>query len=250
MWGAQSGGSDGSDGGGDLRGGDWGRVPGSGTRGRRGGAVRRTLRRNRRAVAAAAAGLSILTLGTALQPEPPATRPVVVAAGQLGAGHRLALADLAVARVPEAVLPDGAPVHPEALVGRVLAAPLSRGEVVAPSRLVGSTAFAAVPAGTSPMPIRFADPGAARLLSAGQRVDVLAAGSLSEDGLGGPATAQVVAEDALVLAVVETGEASAMGGGGSQEPLVVLAVGPGAALALAAAQAQDHLSFTMSQPPA
>ena len=65
----------------------------------------------------------------------------------------------------------------------LLAVPLHRGEAVSASRLVGAWTARDLPEGAVPLPVRFADPDATRWLTAGQRIDVLAARSMGEDSL-------------------------------------------------------------------
>jgi len=212
--------------------------------------VGRLARRHRRTLAACAAGASVLCLGLALRPAAPAVADVVVAARPLPTGHRLAAEDLTRAAVPLGGLPAGTTTDPADLLDRVLAAPLGAGEAVAESRLVVPDGWAAPP-GSVPIPVRFGDAGASRLLTAGQRVDVLAADP-SADGVdaGDASVARVVAEAVVVLAVVPAeGDGSALvGDAAGTSPLVVLAATRAQALTLAAAQAGDRLSFTLAPP--
>jgi Flp pilus assembly protein CpaB len=217
----------------------------------------RVLRRHRRTLAASAAGLAVLALGLALQPAPLPTAEVVVAARDLPAGHRLTAEDLALARVPLDVAPPGSSPDPVLVIDHVLAAPVARGEPLAPIRLMGPAGSSwKAPAGTSPLPVRFTDAGAASLLSAGQRIDVLAAATGGADALEpgmstGDGWARMVAEDVLVLAVTgvdPSGGSSLLDPaqvGQADTPLVVLAVTRPQALAIAGAQTGSHLSFTL-----
>jgi Flp pilus assembly protein CpaB len=213
------------------------------------------LHRHRRGLAATASGLAVLCLGVALRPADPSMVGVVVAARDLPTGHRLSAEDLAIALVPEALLPAGATSEPETLAGVALAAPALRGEPVSRTRLVPSLAELAAPPGTVPTPVRFADPAAVGLLSAGQAVDVLAARSIGMDEAVRapfPGPARVLAACALVLAVLasESGphEALPIGADAASAPLVVLALTPDQALAVAGAEPTSRLSFTLGQP--
>ncbi len=105
-----------------------------------------------------------------------------------------------------------------------------------------------------PMPVRFADAGAAALLAAGQRVDVVAASGPGLDGAAPFASAELVAQDVLVLAVITADQGSGGILGGSttsdeQTPLVLLAADRGAALAIAGAQGRASLSYLMHLGP-
>jgi pilus assembly protein CpaB len=212
------------------------------------------LRRHRRVVAASASALAVLCLGLALRPPAPDMRRVVVVGRDLATGHRLGPADLALAEVPAAVLPPGSTADPGDVTGAVLAAPALRGEPVSTARLVPSLAGLAAPTGMVPAPVRFADPVTVSLLSSGQSVDVLAArASAAEDleGIAYPAPAQLLASRALVLAVLEAdpdGEGIVTGVATSVAPLVVLALTPGQARAVAGAEATSRLSFTLAGP--
>jgi Flp pilus assembly protein CpaB len=94
---------------------------------------------------------------------------VVTAARDLPAGHALTAADLGTARHT-----SGLPVRQESqLVGKVLRGPVDAAEPLTWSRLVPARDIQ----GTSGMvivPLRVGDPAAARLLVAGDRVDVYA----------------------------------------------------------------------------
>ncbi len=222
---------------------------------RRGTGPSQLVRRHRRSLAALAAAGSILMLGLALRPAEIATRPVLVAARDLPTGTRLTEADLATARVPATLANPGALTEAPEAIGRVVAAPLVGGEPVSLARLFTPPAAAwAVAPGTTPMPVRFADAGAAALLAPGQRIDVLAAAASALDGSLGAPTAHVVAREALVLAVVDGGSADGWAGVGTgagdgspggSAPLVVLGVDPTQALELAGAAAGEMLSFAL-----
>ncbi len=213
----------------------------------------RLVRRHRRALAGVAAAASIGALGMALQPPAPATRAVVVAAADLPAGRSLAAGDLTVAEVPAGVLPAGSTGEVSAFLGRVLAAPMARGEALGGHRVLGPPAWS-VPSGTMPLPVRFADAGAAALLGAGQRIDVVAASGPGLDGAAAFASAELVAQDILVLAVItgEPGAGGLLGGSTTSEegsPLVLLAADRPAALAIAGAQARSSLGYLMHVDP-
>lgn len=169
----------------------------------------------------------------------PATVPVVVAAGDLAAGASLAAAGLEVARLPAEARPAGAFDEPEPLVGRVLAAPLRAGEPVTDVRLVGAGVTALLLPGQVGAPVRLADLAVAALVRSGDRIDVLAT-------VEGSPTAEVVAEDALVLAASDgagTPDESPAGAG-----LLVVAVEPEVAARLAAAATSATLTLVLPPP--
>lgn len=158
---------------------------------------RRSARRYRRlAAAACAAGCAGIAVHH-LAPVPSATDTVLVAARDLPAGRVLQPGDLQPARWPLSARPDATVARPE---GRTLASPLRRGEPVTDARLTGPGLLAGQPAGTVAITVRLTDPGAARLLSAGDRVDLLAGpvGRAGADEAGGEA--ELLARSVLVLA--------------------------------------------------
>ena len=213
--------------------------------------VRRFARRNRRALAAASAGLSVLGLGLALRPAVPHTQVVAVAAADMPAGHRLAAADLEQARVAAALTPPGVVPDPALLAGRVLAAPVAGGEPITTLRLVGEEGGWQTTPGMLAVPVRAADPAAATLLAAGQRVDLLATPMAGVDtmvGTGPPTLARVVAEDVLILAIVEPAEGAGLLGGSGDlggAPLVVVEASAGSAPAIVGAGASGGVWFTV-----
>lgn len=215
-------------------------------------AVARLVRRHRRALAGAAAAVSIATLGLALQPPDAPTHPVVVASTDLQAGRLLSEGDLVVARVPAGVLPAGTFDDSEQLLGQVLAAPVARGEALAGHRLTAPPAWS-VPAGTMPLPVRFTDPGAAALLTAGQHIDVLASSGPGLDEATAFASAELVATEVLVLEVIapESGTGGILDApaGDADGALVLLAADRASALAIAGAQARANLGFVMHPRP-
>lgn len=181
----------------------------------------------------------------ALQPVPaPAvaaaspTTPVVVAADDLSGGLVLTAADLAVARLPPALVPGGSVPEPEPVVGEVLAAPVRAGEAITDVRLVGAGVTALLPAGQVAAPVRLADLAVAALVRAGDRIDVLAT-------LDGSAAAEAVAESAFVLA------APGPDGGPPDDGsagLLLVAVAPDTAARLAAAATTATLTITLPPP--
>ena len=214
--------------------------------------VARLVRRHRRALSGVAAAVSIGTLGMALQPPDTPTRPVVVAAADLRAGRLLSAGDLAVAHVPAGVLPDGTFEDSGQLLGQVLSAPLARGEALAGHRLTAPPAWS-VPPGTMPLPVRFTDPGATALLTAGQHIDVLASSGPGLDDVTSFASAELVATEVLVLEVIasDSGDGGILDtpAGGVGGSLVLLAADRASAMAIAGAQARANLGFLMHPRP-
>jgi Flp pilus assembly protein CpaB len=185
-----------------------------------------------------AAGLAAGAVATALNVLVPARDPgvvVLVADHDLAAGTALVAGDVRTAQVPRELAPAGAVAAAADVVGRVLAAPMRAGEPLTDVRLAGAALLSPGSSGVVAVPVRIADAASAALVTAGDRVDVLAAAA-SPDG---PPYAQVVAADAKVLAVPT---AVQDGGDGA---LVVVAATPAVASRLAAAAVSSRLSLTL-----
>lgn len=198
--------------------------------------VRRAVLARRRPLAAGAAALAVVTGVSAARPPAPATTAVLVAAQDLPAGSTLDADDLRTRHLPVDVVPSGAiDAAPTTLAGATLTGPVRAGETLTDWRVVRSLPASALPPGEVLTSVRLADPAALVLLQTGRRVDLVAADPAGEQ----PAT--VVADDALVVAV-PAGEAGDGTLGVGNGPVVVLAVPPATALALADAAVRSQLS--------
>lgn len=178
---------------------------------RRARSVRRRLRAHRRTFAALLLGVAVLAGLRAVDPPPPRTAPVVVAARDLAPGERLRPDNLTTVPVPLDLVPDGLADAP---TGRVLAAGIRRGEPLTDVRLV-TPGLGHLASGTTALPVRLPDAGTASLLAPGDEVDLLA----TDPGDG---TTRTVATGVRVLAVptdVPDGPS-----GGSSGALLVLQV--------------------------
>jgi pilus assembly protein CpaB len=189
----------------------------------------------------AAGVLATAALMLALRPEPPPRAgpdvvPVVVAAHDLPPGAVLAAADLSVARWPAELPPDGVAERVADLAGRVLAGAVHRGEPLTDVRLVGMRLSDQLPPGLVAAPVRLADLAVSGLVSAGDRVDVLAAAPEAEQ-------AEVVAPGALVLAAA--GPTPADGEADPAAGLLLLAVEPDTAARLAAVATTATLTVSL-----
>jgi pilus assembly protein CpaB len=170
------------------------------------------------------------------------SQSVVVAARDLAAGTELAAADLRTVSMPVALVPAGASRRAAGLIGRTAAGPVRRGEALTDARVVGPGLVAGLrPGESAAVPVRLADPDAAALVRAGDRVDVL---GTPVDPDGGQATAGgtvEVASAVRVLAVL-----------GSRDPadgvVLVVATTQPVARALAGALARHRLTVTVRPP--
>ncbi|HEU4676031.1 MAG TPA: Flp pilus assembly protein CpaB [Motilibacteraceae bacterium] len=223
------------------------------------GELYRLLTRHRRLVAALLLAAAAAVAVGALAPAPPPTRPVVVAARDLPAGHRLTADDLAVRHLPPPARPAGAVPAVPAALGRTVAAAVRRGEPLTDARLVGPGLLSGAPAGQVAAPVRVADAAEAALVSPGDVVDVLAVTTGQVRTFADPAATDVgeaaapsvapaaatVAAGVLVLATASTDDASGAGLDGLGGALVVVATDGPTARALAAAAAVARLSLVL-----
>lgn len=204
------------------------------------------LERHRRAVSAACVAVAVWAGLTAVRPERQPTVRVLVAARDLPPGTVLAAGDLRDVGLPPAAVPPAALRPGAGLAGQSVAVAVPAGVPITPAALsVGRL----LPAGTEAVPVRLTDPGAAALLRAGDRVDVLAArgdpvapaaGPVGRAGEDASPGASVVASGVEVLSVPPVRSAA-----GDQGGLVVVAATPTQATALAQAAAGSRLSVTV-----
>ena len=191
-------------------------------------------------MAAACLGVAAVLAVGELRPAPAVTVDVLVAAHDLPAGSTLTSADVRIAALAPAAAVESARSggHPS-VVGRRTAVPVPAGLPIVPGVLTGSRLTG--PPGTVVTAVRLADGAVARLLSPGDRVDLLAA-----TAEGGPGV--TVARAALVLPAPEdvsqggllSGSAAA-----SQAAPLMLAVRPEEAAAVAGTVATAQLSVVV-----
>ncbi len=178
--------------------------------------------------------------------EPPAASAgpsahVVVAARDLAAGTELAVADLRVVSMPAGIVPAGSSGRAAGLIGRVAAGAIRRGEVLTDARLAGPGLAAGLDPDETAVPVRVADPDAAALVRAGDRVDVLGT-PVAPDGTQATAGQTVMVASAVrVLAVLR-----------SRDPadgvVLVVATGQAAARTLAGAAVRHRLTVNVRPP--
>jgi Flp pilus assembly protein CpaB len=202
----------------------------------------------------------LLSVVQALSPPSVATRPVLVAAQDLAAGHVVTDGDVRQVDWPADLSPPPAdPATSGGFTGRTLASPVRAGEPVTDARLLGPGVLTGQPAGTLAVPVRLADATAAGLVAVGDRVDVIAGESPEAADFAAPSKTDVVASDVLVLAVPGHGDDEAAGGIGAltgradetaDGGLLVVATDRGTAVRLAGAQAGRVLTVAIRAGPA
>lgn len=183
-------------------------------------------------------GLAAVAALDELRPPPAVTVDVLVAARDLPAGTTLTGPDVRIAHLPpEAALADARTGGSAGVVGRRTAVPVPAGLPLVPGVLAGGRLTG--PPGTVVTAVRLADAAVVRLLSPGDRVDVLAASAA-----GGPGA--TIATGALVLpSPVASGDSGGLLGAGSSssDPVpLMLAVRPDEAATLAGAAGTADLS--------
>lgn len=202
------------------------------------------LSRNRRALGTSCAALACAGAVLLLRPPPEPTTDVLVAAGDVATSSPLASSDTTVRSLPREAVPDGALPPDTDTEGMSLTGPLRGGEVLTTARVADPPA-ADYGADRVAAPVRVADAGVLTLLNPGSRVDILAADEPSEAGFGAEAgpggSAERVVADCPVIAVPENDRA----GSGETGALLLVAVAPEEARALAGHAARSRLSVTI-----
>ncbi|MUL42333.1 Flp pilus assembly protein CpaB [Streptomonospora sp. PA3] len=200
----------------------------------------RALSRYRRALGAVCAALALTGAVLLLRPPAAPSVEVLVAARSLDALSPLSPGDLAVRALPLDAVPQQALGPGDDPAGRSLTGPVARGEVITRARIAEPPARGYGP-GLVAAPVRLPQALPPRLLHPGSRIDVLAAPDADMAGLGGGAPpARTVVEDRPVITVSEPDAAA-----GTQGALVVLAVRPDEARALAGHAAASRLSVAL-----
>ena len=194
--------------------------------------VRLVLARFRRPLSAVLAGIAVLAVIETLAPAPPPTRAVAVASRDLPAGVVLAPADVRVVAMPPGAAPAGSTDSAAAVTGHVVAGPLRAGEVLTDRRLLGRSLLAGYPPGLVAAPVRIGDADVVGLLAVGDRIDVYA-------------TRRDTWPADRVVAAVRVVTLPRPSSDNEEGALVVLAVTPVEAAALAEAAATAPLSLTL-----
>ena len=199
--------------------------------------LQRYLRKHRALVAGALTATGVLAALPALAPASGPSVLVVAAAHDLQPGHPLTAGDLTTVALPQDLVPAGTLTTVAAALGHTAAGAVRRGEPLTDVRLVAPGLLEGYP-GMVAAPVRVADPAAVRLLSVGDRIDLVA---VSPDGGG----ATVVAESVPVVAVPGTAPGGTADDGLVGGALVVVAVPEDGALALAEASVQAVISVVL-----
>ena len=195
------------------------------------------VRRHRAALAGLLTAGAVVTALPVLAPSAPPSVRVLAAARDLAPGRPLTAQDLTIVSLPQALAPDGALQDLAGALGRAVTGTVRRGEPLTDVRLLGAGLLQGH--GLVAAPVRLADTATVALLHAGDRVDVLAAATSSDNRA---TSAVTVAANVQVLAVPGGADTDGQGG------LVVLAATRATAARLAAAAVGSRLSVTVLPP--
>lgn len=176
-------------------------------------ALRRSVLRRRRLLAAVLTAIGTLAVLQALAAPAPPSERVTVAAHDLASGTVLSAADLTTVEFAPDAVPDGTVEQP---TGETVAAPVKAGEPITEPRLVGPELTAGE--GAVAIPIRLPDAGMVDLLRVGDRIDLVATDAQE----GGAVT---IAEGVRVLAIPRQAD-SATGNAGLPGRLIVVGAEP------------------------
>ena len=227
--------------------------------------IRHVLQRYRRPLAIVLGVLALLAATAAARPTPEGTRAVLVATKSIEAGQTLSRDDLEVAPWPASVgAVESYYTTPTDAVGRMTAGPIAQGEPITSGRIVGPSLLASANLDEPNLVaaiVRLADRAYLSLARPGDHVDILAADSQTigdferdqKSAADEPTLPQAttLAKGARVLAIPGNDPASGLGaavGLQSQntESVVVLAVNPETATALAGASTRYRLSMVVT----
>ncbi len=196
--------------------------------------LRRLVLARRRLLAAVCVALAVAAALQANAAPPPPRTSVLVAARDLPPGTTVTASDLAPAWFTPGSVPAGVLSRAGAL-GRTTVGPVRAGEPLTDVRLLGDSLLDGYP-GAVAAPVRIGDAASVDLLRAGDRVTVLAADPQGEHA------AVTVADAVPVIAVPPRRRPDP---GLTSGALVVLAVDPAAARALAGAGVASFLSVVL-----
>jgi len=212
-------------------------------------------------VVALASGLGVYSLLRNAQSSGASTVTVVVAARDVADGHVLSPADVQLAPLPEAAVPDSAFTSPDSVIGRVTRIPVLAGEALIPARLApvgaGGGLEVRIGRGKRAMPVRIED-AAASVIQPNSRVDVILITTLAN---GAPGAARLILSNKRVLSVGGQMERIAPTPGAAPAPtatatIATIEVTPAEAERLAVAMTSGRIQFVLrgygdlDEPPA
>jgi Flp pilus assembly protein CpaB len=194
----------------------------------------RAFRWHRRWFAALFAALAVLAALNTVSSTGSSGTLVVVAARSIPAGTKVTAEEVALVRLPAAMVADGAFTTLDQAMGRTVVVGVPAHQVLTPSALLG--ADGQVAPGQVALPVSFGAAATVSLLSVGSRIDVLGADATGS-GYG------VVATNVRVAGITASEDPGVLGGTGAR--LVLLDVTSAQASAIVAALSVSALSFAL-----
>ncbi len=175
--------------------------------------------------------------------------PVVVAAGDIQVGAKLAATDVRVIAIPSSAVPPGAFSTAAKVIGRGAILPVSKGDFILPSKLAplnaGTGLPSMIPQGMRAVSVRVNDVvSVAGFVQPGTRVDVLATGNSS--GSGGGRQTTTVLENILVIAVGKSLDRNTPDA--QTAPVITLLVSPDDAQKLALVSQEGRIQLSLRNP--
>lgn len=194
---------------------------------------------HRRLLASVLAAIAVACALASTSPPAVRTVPVVVTSRDLVGGHVLDSRDLEVVRLPV----DSLPAHGFTAVAdvprRALVGPKRAGIVVTDVDVIAPGLLSRYGVDVVAVPVRIADAGSLAYVRVGDRIDLIAAGTVPAAG-GATGSTAVVAGAVPVLAVAPT-DATETGEGG----LLIVATTPTIARAIAGAAVTSRVSVAL-----
>lgn len=197
------------------------------------------VRWHRRLLASGLAAAAVAAALAATSPPAAPTVAVVVTAHDLSGGEILDTADVELAQVAAAAVPAHAFTSVGDVPHRPLVGPMRAGVVVTDVDVLGPGMLSRYGAATVAVPVRVADGGSLAYVRVGDRVDLIAAGTVASTG-GSSGATSIVASAVPVLAVAAA-DSTDTGEGG----LLVVATTSATARAIAGAAITSRLSVAL-----
>ncbi|AXE39522.1 SAF domain-containing protein [Acidipropionibacterium virtanenii] len=189
------------------------------------------LTRHRRLLAALLAAAAVILLASP-DTDPQGTRPVIVARKALSGGSQIGSAEIAVVRVPAALVPDQALISVDKAAGQTLVADRSRGSILTEADLLSAPRAGPGRALTG---VRLSDPSLLPMLRVGMVVTIVTVSDGSQ--------AVVLARSAVIRAISHTSSQGSLAAG--TEPVIVVSTDPQSAARIATQSSGQGVGVVM-----
>ena len=198
---------------------------------------------HRRLLASGLAAAAVAAALAATSPPSAPTVPVVVTAHDLASGEVLDAHDVEVVRVPAGSAPAHAFTSVADVPRRPLVGPMRAGVVVTDLDVIDPGLLTRYGAGVVAVPVRIADAGSLAYVRVGDRIDLIAAGTVPDTGggSGGAAGATSIVASGVPVLAVAPADSTETGEGG----LLVVATTSATARAIAGAAITSRVSVAL-----